>query len=191
MYHRIYRQVDGQQIPGTFVLAFIHTYRNSYELTPIKAYRDGVVDPSSIGAELVDLDRFKRLVRRGKITAQLPEGAEVHVSDMDIFFTVSDVGVMVDAEGFITQVEDEIRALRGEPTTSDGCRAAYDAYQVDPSDTAKERLRAAYDAVPAHQRRFLLGDMDSKDAAIREVLGDDNDGDDGDDTEDADRDETE
>lgn len=175
-YHRIYRQADGQQIPGTFVLAFTHAHGNRYRLMPIKVYRDGAIDPSTIGAELLDLDRFKRLVRRGEITAQLPEGAVVDVSDMDIFFTVSDVAVFVDADGFITQVEDEIRQLRGELTTSDLCRAAYDAYQAEPSDAAKERLRAAYVAVPKHLRHYLMGDMDSKDAAIREVLGDDDEG---------------
>jgi hypothetical protein len=43
-----------------------------------------------------------------------------------------------------------------------------------------ERLRGAYDAVPAHQRRYLLGDMDRKDGAIREVLGYDDEVDDSD-----------
>jgi len=49
------------------------------------------------------------------------------------------------------------------------CREIYYEYLVYPCEDARERLRAAYEAVPEHERMYL-GDMDSKDWDYRRIL---------------------
>src|SRR5262245_1082684 len=72
---RVYREQEGQQIPGISLLAFIHN-GPAYYLTEIKVYRDGMVDCW----ELVDLDEFKKKVASGWVVTTLPEGAEISIS---------------------------------------------------------------------------------------------------------------
>ena len=64
----------------------------------------------------------------------------------------------------------EIEGLNGRPTSAMRCLTAWKAYKSAPSDAAKEALRIAYEAVPAHNRQYVLGDMDTKDHPIRYVL---------------------
>lgn len=160
--YRTYREVDGRIIRGTALQAIIHT-KGSYDVTTIMVYEDGMIDCWG----LVDLDGFRQKVREGRIVTSIPNGARVGLGP-DMYLTATDVHSFPGPEDLIGQVEDELRELRGEPTSSDLCRAAYDAYQADPSDAAKEKLRTAYFAMPKHLRPEYL--FDSDDPAIRELL---------------------
>jgi hypothetical protein len=161
-----YREVDGRMIRGTFLQAIVHTVH--YHVTTIRVYEDGMI---FCWDDLVDLDGFRQKVRQGQVVTSVPNGATIFLgTEVGVYLTATDVYAGGDTDDLIGQVEDELRELRGELTSSDLCRAAYDAYQADPSDATKEQLRAAYFAVPKHQRPYLLFDMNGRDAAIREVL---------------------
>jgi hypothetical protein len=163
-FFRTYRTTsDGERIDGVFAMAFIHNCQ--YHLTHISIYRDGMVDCWG----LVTFEQFKQKVRSGWVVTQPPPNATVSVSFL-ASFTAADASYWIKAEEFIREVADEIEELNGRLTSRDRCSKAWHAYNEIPSDATKEVLRLAYEAVPEHNRRFVLGDMDRKDYPIRRVL---------------------
>jgi hypothetical protein len=121
----------------------------------------------------VDLDEFKRLVQEGKMVTSIPEGVPVYLG-AGIHLIATKVNSSVEPQDLIREVEDELRGLRGEPTSDAVCAEAYAAYLQDPSDAGLERLRAAYEVVPGHLREFLMmpdGSERDLDDAIRALLG--------------------
>lgn len=163
-FFRTYRMTnDGKRIDGVFAMAFIHN--STYHLTHISIYQDGLIDCWG----LVNFEEFREKVRSGWVVTQLPPDARVDVSFL-ASFTVSKAQYRVDAEQFIREVADEIEALNGRPTSHDRCVAAWNAFKSAPSEKTKEALHLAYEAVPEHNRRYLLGDQDRKDSLIRRVL---------------------
>ncbi len=163
-FYRTYRTTrEGERIDGVFAMAFIHN-GDTFYLTHISIYRDGMVDCWGLRtfAEFVDA------VHSGWVVTQPPPDAHVSVSFLGNF-TATKAEYHIKPEDFIREVADEIETLNGRPTTSDRCRAAFAAYEASPGDAAREALRAAYEAVPAHNRMFL-GDMDTRDNDIRRIL---------------------
>lgn len=75
-------------------------------------------------------------------------------------------------EGFLLDVADRIEALSGRPTAGQRCRDAIERYEQQPTEPNRELLRAAYLAVPAHLRVYVLGDMDRQDRPLRILLTD-------------------
>ena len=163
-FNRTYRvEPDGTRVDGVFVLAFIHNGR--YHLTPIPVYQDGMIDCWG----LVDFQGFQEKVRSGWVVTQPPATAEVTITFLGQFRAVRGQ-YWVEPEEFIKEVADEIEELNGRPTTSDRCRAAWEAYQQHPCPESRTALREAYEAIPKHNRRYVLQDMDSKDGPIRAVI---------------------
>lgn len=163
-FYRTYRETkDGIRIDGVFEMAFIHN--GDYYLTHISIYRDGMIDCWG----LVDFEEFKKKVRSRWVVTRPPKKARIHVSSLACF-TATHASYWIEPEEFIKEVADEIEQLNGRPTTSDRCRAAWAAYQASPSTSTREALRAAYEAIPEHNRMYVLRNQDSKDHPIRRIL---------------------
>jgi hypothetical protein len=158
------REQDGQIIPGTFLKAFIHN-GDTYYLTDIKIYKDGMIDCW----ELVDFETFKRKVASGWVVTTLPEGAKVSIT-LTAQFRAVEVSSWIREEEFIKEVADEIESLNGRQTTLEKCSAAYKKFLAEQSDEARDLLKQAYEAIPEHRRRFVLGDMDVKDIPVRMII---------------------
>jgi len=54
--------------------------------------------------------------------------------------------------------------------TSPICVDLFRIFVKDPSSSNREKLEVAYLNVPAHRRKFVLGDMDFKDTPIKAVI---------------------
>jgi hypothetical protein len=67
------------------------------------------------------------------------------------------------------ELEDMVRKLNQLPSTVALCAQAFSAYEKQPSEENKDKLRLAYDQVPKHLRCYC-GDMDTKDHAIKRAL---------------------
>jgi len=161
----IHRTAGDIAVPGTYLQAFIKN-GDHYFVTEIKIYRDGSIDCW----ELVDFEGFKEKVRQGWVRTRVPNGARISTMLSTLNFTVSEVRGGVEESEFVKQVADEIAALNGRPTSADICQSCLRKYQESPTEEHKAALRAAYDNVPVHMRRFL-GDMDSKDWEYKHILG--------------------
>jgi hypothetical protein len=165
-YNSTPREAGGEIIPASYLKAFLRRNKKEYSVMEIKIYKDGVIDCH----EQVDLEGFKEMVRTGRVTTTVPEGARVSMMAPNIEFTVTDVRAVVKEEEFVKLVEDVIRRLNGQPTTHDLCRKAMNRYLQASTAENKEQLRQSYEAVPEHLRVFL-GDTDSKDWDYLDVLG--------------------
>jgi len=162
-FFRTYRLDGDKRVDGVFAMAFIHN--GQYFLTHISIYADGMIDCWG----LVDFSTFKEKVRSGWVVTQIPEGANVSVSFLAMF-KAKEASCFIEPEDFILEVADEIERLNGRSTTDARCLEAWKTYEKEPLPQNIEILRSAYEAVPKHNRRFILGDMDSKDFPIRSVL---------------------
>lgn len=154
---------EGERIDGVFAMAFIHN--GDYYLTDIRIYRDGLIDCWG----LVIFEEFKAKVRSGWVVTKPPPDAQIHVSFLGRF-TATNASYWIEPEEFIKEVADEIEELNGRSTTSDRCREAWAAFEASRSEEAKQALRLAYEAIPEHNRRYVLRDQDAKDHTIRAVL---------------------
>ena len=159
----IYRKArDGQIIFGKGLPAFIHN--GSYHQVTIKVYADGLIDCW----QLVDLDGFKQKVRAGWIVTQVPAGKRI--SCHHLFYGSATLNCYVEIDEFVKEVEDTIRELQEQPTSSELCAEAFHAYLRKPTTDHHAALRDAYERVPKHLRVYVLGDMDAKDHPITNVI---------------------
>jgi hypothetical protein len=162
-YQPIHRKAGSNTIPGYLLPIFIKN--GPHHLTSLKVYQDGMVDCW----ELVSFKRFQQRVEDGWVVTRLPEGAEVFAFPLGSFVATKVKNFVTETE-LVKEVADAIEELNGRPTSMARCLEAYEAYNAAPSDEARERLRTAYEAMPAHNRRYVLGDMDSKDFPIRRII---------------------
>jgi hypothetical protein len=170
--HIFYRLVDDITIPGKSFQAFIKN-GDLYFVTEIKVYRDSKI----YCWEMLDFDGFKEKIDRGWVKTSLPEGARVSMMCGNLSFTVDSlkerlrqrVNAVVEEQEFIKEVEDEIRRLNGQLTTTEICRQALLEYNNEPNQHNRDCLSKAYDAVPKHCRIYL-GGMDDKDSEYRSIL---------------------
>jgi len=85
-------------------------------------------------------------------------------------FVAKDVHSFVEPEEFIKEVAEEIEKFNVRPTAEDRCRTAYEVFQREQSEAAREKLKTEYEAIPEHLRRYVLGDMDRRDFPIRMII---------------------
>ena len=160
----IYREENGQIILGQAHNIYIHNLR--YYLTELKIYADGMIDCW----EMVTFEEFKNKVKSGWIVTELPNTAEVSISPGLGDFTATNITNLVKPEELIKEVADIIDELNNRLTTSDICQKAFEDYQKKPNESNKKELKEAYEAIPEHNRIYVLGDMNQKDHPIRYII---------------------
>jgi ribA/ribD-fused uncharacterized protein len=161
---RTYR-IDGEErIEGTWRHVFIHNGPAFY-LADLIVYADGAVDCWG----LVPFPTFVEKVRNGWVATNIPDGAAGSAHHVGAW-TFTNPRNAVSPEMLIGEVADEIAQLQGQPTSDRRCEAALDTYLSEPTEENRVRLAAAYEEIPAHMRRYVLGDQDNKDAPLRILL---------------------
>ena len=158
---KIFREVDGEQIAGVTRPIFIRN-GGSYYLTDLKIYADG----SIFCWEWVDLAGLKEKLRIGWVATSFEPGAHASVHHL-ASWRFADPQSWISADDLLGEVTDEIDKLNGRPDSTDRCLQALKQYVQTRSESDQAKLRAAYEAIPGHLRMYALGDMDSKDWALR------------------------
>lgn len=161
---KIYRETkDGKIVKGVGLPAFIHNMQ--YHLVTIKVYEDGVIDCW----DKVDFEGFVNKVNSGWVVTRVPQGKDI--SRFHSFIGKSDgLNTYIDEREFIKEVKDTLDELQGRKPSSERCREAFTEYLKSPSKDNSKRLKKEYTSTPEHLRRYVLGDMDSKDGPIKYVL---------------------
>jgi hypothetical protein len=103
------------------------------------------------------------------VTVEVPAGAHVSMHDLG-HWTVEEQTSHLTGEDLVLEVIDEIDRLAGRPTSVDRCMAALAAFLQAPDEARRDELRAAYYAIPTHERIYILGDMDEKDGPVRVLM---------------------
>ncbi len=160
-HRRTWRTVDGERVEGTWRPAFIRNGDDHY-LTDLVIYADAVVDCW----ELLTLAEFELKLASGRVATEIPDGARASAHHL-ASWTFSDVETWVTADMLLGEVRDEVERLNGRPDSSARCVEAALRFAGEPSEAQRDRLRAAYAAVPEHLRRYMLGDMESKDLPVQ------------------------
>jgi hypothetical protein len=150
---------NGEIIRGKGLPAFIHN--GDYFQTIIEVFEDGWIDCW----ELVTFEQFKIKVSEGWVVTQVPKGARI--SCHHLYYGNSTLEFYVDIDDFVIEVKDTIDKLQGKPTVAQTCIKAFGRFLTSPTAENKSGLQEAYNAIPKHLRRYVLGDMDGKDSAIR------------------------
>lgn len=139
-------------------------------LTELYCYEDETFSIDGLDGffELLDIEKmFKE-----KTLATKPDsGEKITLGDLGIVEAEADLAVS--PKNKLAELGNKSLRVQGKPDAHDAAINAYHAYLVEPNEFYKEKLRAAYEAVPEHERCYL-GDMDTRDSDFRRILYTDN-----------------
>ncbi|MFJ7626707.1 NADAR family protein [Streptomyces sp. NPDC097595] len=159
-----YRMVDGERIDG----AWCHIWRRhqmdgGYYLDDLIVFADGRITCG----ERTDLAGLAKKLVAGRWAVTDPEipAPPDPPSKWEARYSER-----VTPEGFLLEVADRIEKLNKRPTSGERCWDAIRQHEQQPTEANRELLRAAYLAVPAHLRVYVLGDMDLQDRPLRILL---------------------
>ncbi|GAA1889210.1 NADAR family protein [Lapillicoccus jejuensis] len=164
MWSRTSRDVDGESVIGSWRHAFINN-GGSYYLTDLIVYADGLVDCWG----LVTVEQFRDKLRSGWVATSLKEGAEASAHEL-ASWTFKNVQSWVGADELYREVVDQIETLNGRLDSAGRCLEALDLFLAEQTDANRQRLAGAYDDIPEHRRRYILGDMDAKDWPLQVLI---------------------
>jgi hypothetical protein len=117
---------------------------------------------SVTGAEIKDVQEQKRLFYTP------PLGVPIHLGGLGTI-EISEIVWSVDPGEKVKELLEYPHRAGKKATAHDACVAAYHAYLEHPGEHSREALRAAYEAVPEHERMYL-GDMDCRDSDYIRIL---------------------
>jgi hypothetical protein len=116
-----------------------------------------------------DFQEFQNQVEDGKILTDIPENSIVEIYGLGSFKCLSSDYPGAAIENKLLEVRDLIEKLNNRPTSIEICQQFFEEFIKDPTVELKEKLKIAYENVPEHQRAYV-GDMDTKDTAVRMII---------------------
>lgn len=131
-------------------------------LTDLEVYADG----SIFCWEWVDVAGLKDKLRSGWVATSFETGARASVHHL-ASWRFAEPRSWITPDQLLGEVADEIDKLNGRPDSTGRCLQSLDRYLQTRSEPDRVALRAAYEAIPEHLRRYALGDMDCKDWPLR------------------------
>lgn len=163
-----FRISDGQTIDGVWCLVWRkHDWLGEHHPEHLFVYADGRI---TLGRhEATDLAGLAEQLASGKI-ALVPPDAREWPAESSTWESRSPEPRT--DESFLLEAADEIARLAGRPAAGDLLWEAVRRYQRETTETNRSLLRAAYLAVPAHLRVYVLGDMDRQDRPLRILVTD-------------------
>lgn len=160
--------VLSRSVDGSSLSVFLRCGSDIF-LADLRVFADDTVELGRLPAvETLPLPQLEQLATNGRLMTAPPTGSRIHIHGLGTF-TLGAKRYATELQDLLLEVQDEATKLRGEPDSVERCRSAYEDYCQGPTEAGIERLREAYEAVPAHNRRYV-GDMDTKDVPIRMVI---------------------
>ena len=138
-------------------------------LADLRVFSDGKVELGRLPAPVLwTLDELDQAAKDGVILTKPPEGSRIQIYQFGSF-TRGKESWSTELADLLLEVRDEIETCNGRPDSVRRCALLYDEYVKAPSEARREQLKAAYEAIPEHNRMFV-GDMDTKDIPVRMVI---------------------
>ncbi|MEV0455813.1 NADAR family protein [Catellatospora methionotrophica] len=166
VYERIYRDVDGEHIPGKSRYVFVKN-GSTYFLTNLTVYADALIDCRG----LMTFDELRAQLASGMITTDPPDNGDASAHGL-ARWRFAQPHSWVDADMLVGELLDVVDKLNKRPDSVARCLQLIDRHLADQSEENRLAIRAAYFAIPAHLRRGMLGDMDRKDQPVRCLISD-------------------
>ncbi|WP_405678011.1 NADAR family protein [Streptomyces sp. NBC_00048] len=163
-----FRISDGQTIAGAWCLVWRrHELLDEHYPEHLFVYADGRITLGQYAA--TDLAGLAEQLASGKTALDRPDAREWPAEPSK--WESRSPEPRTD-ESFLLEVADEIARLAGRPSAGDRLWEAIRCYQRETTEANRSLLRAAYLAVPAHLRVYVLGDMDRQDRPLRILVTD-------------------
>ena len=141
-----------------------------YWLCNLNIYGDGIILIEGIEKnKKVTIDELENLIKQGIIATNIPDHSTIMVENLGEF-KISKTLYCVDVNEKFSEINDIINKLNGQPDTSELCGIQFEEYNKNPTIENKEKLKVAYEKIPRHLRRYVLGDMDNKDYPIKQII---------------------
>ncbi len=157
------RRHDGDHL-SIFVRQNTVTY-----LADLRAFADGTIELGRLpDPEVLDLAGLRAAIDEGRVLSEPAVGSRVTIHELGDLALGDDLST-TNIEQLFRQVPDLIDTANGRPDSVGRCHTAHTLFQADPSDAHREALRVAYEAIPEHNRMYV-GDMDTRDGAVRFAL---------------------
>ena len=139
-------------------------------LGPAAVYADGLLDVHPLPGEsdLISWEELDDRLQAGLISGAPGEGERLHITHLGEV-TLSDSRWWMEPAELRVELLDAQRTLCGERSAQQRFARAWRLYFSSPSPERRQRLRLAYEAVPAHMRIYL-GDMDTRDTIIQKIV---------------------
>lgn len=140
----------------------------SYFLTNITIFKNSYIDCWG----LLTLEEFIQKVEQGWVTVELDNSDDLEISIFGVGEITSGFEYIPykTNQDLITEVKDIIAQLNQQPDSSERCWNAWHKYEKDQSENNQINLQQAYEAVPKHNRVYILKDQDLKDFPIRRAI---------------------
>ncbi|RBL90687.1 DUF7638 domain-containing protein [Chitinophaga flava] len=157
-----------EKINGNSENLFYQT-TDGYYLVRLVLYPDHTVCLERLETPIqLSMQEFESLVSQGILLSEIPLHAKVHIYGLGSF-VAGEADYSVDIDDKLAEIRDTLRQMSGAPSSIALCKQAYEAYIADPTAANKTLLQQHYEAVPEHQRMYV-GDMDTKDTAVRMII---------------------
>ena len=167
---RFERDPMPERIAGDRSMFCYQDEAGDYYLTLVEIFAEDKIVlqwlPESI---TLTFDELKALVPQERVRSSPPVGSTIKLMGLgEARLAAIDYEIAIDSK--LAEISDMLKKLKGEPDSAELCVQRYEEYCEQPSVEARDKLREAYEAVPEHERMYLLGDQDRKDFPIRIII---------------------
>lgn len=143
---------------------------DSIDYVTVDIYQDSVVIIDGYnGKEVIDIEKLEECIQNEKIISNLPDGSNLFIKDIGMI-EILETNYSVNAYEKFREIVEDVKKLNGQQTFSEITYTLFKEYNENPSDKLKNEIKEAYEAIPSHLRKYVLGDMDAKDWPIRIII---------------------
>jgi hypothetical protein len=115
------------------------------------------------------MQELKTQVEIGNVLTEIPVNSAVEIYGLGNFKILSPDYPCTTIQDKLLEIRDLIEKQNNRPSSIDICRSIFDDYLRNSTVELREKLKIAYENIPEHQRAYV-GDMDTKDTAVRMVI---------------------
>lgn len=161
-------KIFPDRIKGKHLYIFYRADDNKLYLGQLSIFRDGQIEIANIPKKIrFNVNDLEELINKKTLLTDLPLKERVTILGLGSFEIVSGSGV--DIKDKYAELLDVYEELKSGKNSIERCREVFDEYKSNPTDELKEKLKAAYEKVPRHQRMFV-GNMDNKDYEVKKII---------------------
>ncbi len=143
-----YRQ-DGEKREAGKSFTAAYRYNGLYYFVNLVVYADGSIEIGYLPEKIwLHRESITEALDNGDLSLSPPAGTRLHIGSLGSVL-LHDEYDGTDADDFLLELDDALAQLNGLPTTGDKFLAAAEAYQTEPSPENKQRVKAAFEAMPS------------------------------------------